>query len=101
MPYKSIIAKRVYQREYMRRRRSNIKVETKAGNGINVRPKVRPSVRPKAKANTLRDDLRVDLPGGEAVWGYDETGGARLDDDLRTDLPGGEAIWGFDETKKG
>ena len=101
MPYKSIIAKRAYQREYMRRRRSNIKDRNEAGKHTNVRPEVRPNVRPKAKANTLRDDLRTDLPGGEAVWGYDETGGARLDDELRVDLPGGEAIWGIDETKKG
>lgn len=69
MPYKSIVAKRVYQREYMRRRRSNIKGENQVGNDINVRP----NVRPKVKGTRLRDDLRVDLPGGEAVWGYDET----------------------------
>jgi len=69
MPYKSIVAKRVYQREYMRRRRSNIKGTIKAGNDNNVRP----NVRPKAKVTRLRDDLRVDLPDGEAIWGFDET----------------------------
>lgn len=105
MPYKSKVKKRIYQRELMRRRRgSNNNTRSSFTLPDIVRPSVRPSkggkgkpiVRPSSKA---RDDLRTDLPGGECIWGWDESQGEPMDDSLRTDLPGGECVWGFDDTK--
>jgi hypothetical protein len=52
--------KKAHQREYMKRRRSNIKGGKQIGNDINITPRV--------KGTGLRDDLCVGFPGGEAIW---------------------------------
>lgn len=60
MPCKGMAAKSVYQREYMKRRRFNIKGGKQVGNDINITPRV--------KGTGLRDDLCVGFPGGETIW---------------------------------
>lgn len=99
MPYKSKVKDRIYHREYMRRKRFNSKRQSEATGFNFVKPFVKPSKARGSKAKS-RDDLMTELPGGEAMWGFDETQGEPLDDSLKTDLPGGEAWWGFDDTKK-
>ncbi len=74
MPYKSKAKRRIYQRELMRRRRgSNITGESKYNSQRNVRPDVRPSPQETKRRAGKGDDLRTDLPGGEAMWGFEET----------------------------
>jgi len=63
MPYKSKAKKRAYQRKYMRRRRAEEKAESERENDI--RP-----VKPVLRA---RRDLVVHLPGGEEIYGFEET----------------------------
>ncbi len=73
MPFKSKVRKRIYQREYMRRRRGSnttAKSEAKPPESVspNVRPKRQRDVRPR-----VRDDLFTDLGNGEGWWGWDES----------------------------
>lgn len=63
MPYKSKAKKRIYQRKYMRRKRSNKKAESERENDI--RP-----LKPVLRASR---DLVVHLPGGEELYGFGET----------------------------
>ena len=95
MPYRSKVESRLYQREYKRRLRGFYnKPERRAVKPNSVKPFVKPARQSKALA-----DLRTDLPGGECIWGWDDTQGEPPDDSLRTDLPGGDCWWGFNDTK--